>query len=98
LLDLSGVENGAAASFSLLTLVGVPNPEGTTLVAFEARHASILHGRYRLILDMKTRATWLFDQERDPSEQKNLSGELPAITSRMVKELAGWQKVSLPAR
>ena len=42
------------------------------------------------------RSPELYDLERDPKEQENLVGTLPALASKMEQKLDNWQRQNIP--
>lgn len=88
LLTLVGEGRFAPDPFDLSTLVGELAPTDSELVSFDSQQSSLLDGRYRLVVDLRSRATWLFDETDDPEETEDRSDELPRVRDRMLRSLS----------
>jgi arylsulfatase A-like enzyme len=86
LLDLLGHAGPAARGFSLLGLPGVVDAR-PSFAAIERRQLALVAGRYRLIFDAASRASWLYDVMADPAERENLAEREPERVEAMRRRL-----------
>lgn len=54
----------------------------------------IRKGKYKLIDDYETGRLELYDLDKDPGEQHDLSGKLPKVKEQLYRELLTWRKTS----
>jgi arylsulfatase A-like enzyme len=63
-----------------------------------AGHRAIRAGRHKLISDRDTGSRVLYDLERDPFEQHDLSQEQPDLVNELERRLREWEASLLPPR
>jgi hypothetical protein len=85
ILSLVGLSAAPQSDYDLLTLIGSAQHDTSEFAAYETRQVSLLEGHYRVIFDLKTRATWLYDTALDPEEHHSLIEQYPARAQRMIE-------------
>lgn len=86
ILDLTGAtEDESMLSRSLLGLVGTEDPGvGPPILMVDDQEWSVAVGRWRLVFRPEGGAVRLYDARNDPLEKRNVAGEHPAVTERLL--------------
>ncbi|MBK7644047.1 MAG: sulfatase [Planctomycetes bacterium] len=92
LLELAGIDaSGLPLQGESLVPLMLGHTQADHLAFSHARHVdefeppqfSVRDGRWRLIVEPKTKKQWLYDHENDPSELKDVSGQYPEVLARL---------------
>jgi arylsulfatase A-like enzyme len=75
---------------SLRPVLEADRPIHRTLFAMQGRSRAVLRGRFKLLHDLETRSSRLFDLESDPGETSDVGAEHPEVKLSLEKALAGW--------
>lgn len=57
---------------------------------------SVRRGPYKLVWNNRDQQVFLFDLSKDPSEQRNLSGEQPELTRELQDAILEWEEQMVP--
>ncbi len=101
ILELTGTEikdNRPLDGISLVSVINGENLERSGFITAGFKRLNrgedgitIIEHRYKLVRPPKSKEFELYDLQEDPSEQKNLAGELPSVVKEMKEKLKTWQ-------
>ncbi len=71
------------------------NPDRSIFLVVQttlAHQYAVVRQDWKLIADLNSRETRLYDLNRDPGEEHNLEGEFPAIQKDLARRLGAWHR------
>lgn len=72
-------------------------PEDAPLFWRAGPNKAVRSGRYKAVIDEKSKVIFLFDLEADPSERNDLSTRYPEVLEELRRQLSEWERRMRPA-
>jgi len=96
-LDLTGLDipkgiDGQSIAKAVVTGQGEFPHEVFAHTRFARRYQGLFDERFKLIEEVETGKTWLFDEKRDPAELTDCSQSFPDVAERMKRRLKGIRR------